>query len=190
MSTTQVHDLIGLESVPDQSAAAGRPGRRNWRRLLTWSVALAVVAAAIVGVRMTTHHTAPRAAVVSIAHPAAPVPTNPAVEAAWGIRFTNVIVLADNGGVELRYQALNDSTSAKIHQGDAKSNQLPSITVDGTNEEVAPSAVLMHFHHGDVTAGRTYSIIYGNAGGVVTVGVHVTIVMKDGLKIQHIEVSN
>ena len=48
----------------------------------------------------------------------------------------------------------------------------------------------MHFHHGDVTAGRTYSIIYGNAGGVVTVGAYVTIVMKDGLKIEHIEVSN
>jgi hypothetical protein len=90
----------------------------------------------------------------------------------------------------LRYQALNDSTSAKIHQGDATSNQLPSITVDGTKSFVAPSAVLMHFHHGDVTAGRTYSIIYGNAAGVVVVGEYVTIVMKDGLKIEHIEVSS
>jgi hypothetical protein len=197
MSTTQVHDLTEQEPVPDQAVVepdrtvvGGRPGRRNRRRLLISVVALVVVAVAIVGVRIGSEDSAPRAAVVSVAHPAAPVPTNAAVEAAWGIRFTNVIVLADNGGVELRYQALDDTTSAKIHEGNATSNELPSITVDGTNSSVAPSAVLMHFHHGDITTGRTYSIIYGNAGGVVTVGEFVTIVMKDGLKIEHIEVSN
>lgn len=190
MSATQVQDRIEHLSEPGSSAGDSRTSRPGVKRVLAYAVLLALLVGAILGGRLIWHHTPPTRSVVSVAHPAAPVPTSPAVEAAWGIRFTNVIVLADNGGVELRYQALDDSTSARIHQGDAKSNQLPSITVDGTNGVVAPSAVLMHIHHGDVTAGRTYSIIYGNAGGVVKTGEYVTIVMKDGLKIEHIEVSN
>jgi len=112
------------------------------------------------------------------------------VEAAWGIRFTNVMVLADNGGVELRYQVMDTAKAAKIHQGTLMSNELPSIHVEGTDASVAPSAVLMHFHHGDTSAGQTYSIIYGNAGGVVSSGEFVTVVMKDGLTIKHIQVTD
>ena len=184
---------IETENVDRPAADSGqqKEAARGRRRLLAgYGLTLILIAGAILSGRILLHHDPPSIAIVSVAHPAARVPSSPAVEAAWGIRFTNVIVLADNGGVELRYQALNDSTSVKIHQGDAKSNQLPSITVDGTNEVIAPSAVLMHLHHGDVTAGRTYSIIYGNAGGVVVAGEYVTIVMKDGLKIEHIEVSS
>jgi len=100
------------------------------------------------------------------------------------------MVLADNGGVELRYQVVDTAKAAKIHQGAQMSNELPSIQVDGTGSSVAPSAVLMHFHHGDSSAGRTYSIIYGNAGGVVSSGEFVTVVMKDGLTIKHIQVTD
>ena len=169
-------------------AGARRTSRRG--RMAAFLVTLAVVAAAIVAGRVALHPSTPRASAVSVVHRAVVFPASPAVEAAWGMRFTNVLVLADNGGVELRYQVIDDAKAAKIHQGAHGSNELPTITVEGTNAAVAPSSVLMHFHHGDATAGRTYSIIYGNAGGVVSSGELVTIVMKDGLKIQHVEVSD
>lgn len=159
-------------------------------RVVAYVAALAVIAAAIIGVRVAMHPSTHRAVPVSVAHPAAAFPSSPAVEVAWGLRFTNVMVLADNGGIELRYQVVDDAKAAKIHQGAQMSNELPSITVEGTNSTVAPSAVLMHFHHGDAKAGQTYSIIYGNAGGVVSSGEFVTIVMKDGLKINHIQVTD
>ena len=165
----------------------GRPRRG---RVVAYVAALAVIAAAIIGGRVAMHPSTYRAVPVSVAHPAAAFPSSPAVEVAWGLRFTNVMVLADNGGIELRYQVVDDAKAAKIHQGAQMSNELPSITVEGTNSTVAPSAVLMHFHHGDAKAGQTYSIIYGNAGGVVSSGEFVTIVMKDGLKINHIQVTD
>lgn len=197
MSTTQAADPLGQEKLCDrividksQTTNDLPLAGQKLRRMLSFSVVLVAIIAVTIGIRLRLEPAAPRTAIVSMTKPITSVPTNPAVEAVWGIRFTNVIVLADNGAVELRYLALNDSTSAKLHQGTATSNQLPSIAVEGTNSVVAPSAVLMHFHHGDITVGRSYSIIYGNAGGVVTAGKYVAIVMKDGLKIEHIEVSN
>ena len=172
---------------PAQRATHDR-GRR--RLVVAYVVALAVIAAAIVGTRVALHRSPYRAPAVSVAHPAAAFPSSSMVEAAWGIRFTNVMVLADNGGVELRYQVMDTAKAAKIHQGTLMSNELPSIHVEGTDASVAPSAVLMHFHHGDTSAGQTYSIIYGNAGGVVSSGEFVTVVMKDGLTIKHIQVTD
>jgi len=173
---------------PAHPAAEDRRGSR--RQVVAYVAALAVIATAIIGGRVALNHPAPRPPAISVAHPAAAFPSSPAVEAAWGIRFTNVMVLADNGGVELRYQVVDTAKAAKIHQGAQMSNELPSIQVDGTSSSVAPSAVLMHFHHGDSSAGRTYSIIYGNAGGVVSSGEFVTVVMKDGLTIKHIQVTD
>lgn len=188
-ATVAAVDLSPRTAEPVQQVTDD--GRRSPRwQVVAYSVALVVIAATIIGGRVALHHSTYRAVAVSVAHPAAAVPSSPVVEAAWGIRFTNVMVLADNGGVELRYQVIDDAKAAKIHQGAQMSNELPSITVEGTNSTVAPSAVLMHFHHGDATAGRTYSIIYGNAGGVVSSGEFVTIVMKDGLTIKHIQVTN
>lgn len=188
-ATVTAADLTQDVSEPAQPSADERRGRRGGQAV-AYMVALAVIAAAIIGVRVALPHSTYRASTISVAHPAAAFPSSPVVEAAWGLRFTNVMVLADNGGVELRYQVIDAAKAAKIHQGAHMSNELPSIQVEGTNSSVAPSAVLMHFHHGDASAGQTYSIIYGNAGGVVSSGEYVTIVMKDGLRINHIQVTD
>jgi hypothetical protein len=174
-------------AAPEQQVKTHGTG---YRRLAGYALLLLVMVAAIVGARLATRPSVPLRSPVSVGHPAAPVPASPAVEAAWGLRFTNVIVLADNGGVELRYQVIDESKAAKIHLGDPRSNQLPTIQVEGTGYKVTPSSVLMHFHHGDATAGQSYSIVYGNAGGVVMSGDYVAIIMKDGLKIKHVQVSD
>ena len=165
-----------------------RVSRRRW--MVAYVLILAVIAGAIISGRAAMARTTNRVEAVSVAHPAAPFPSSPAVEAEWGMRFTDVMVLAANGGVELRYQVTDEAKAAKLHQVAPASNQLPSLEVEGTGSTIDPSAVLMHFHHGDATAGRTYSIIYGNAGGVVSSGEFLTIIMKDGLKIEHVQVTD
>jgi hypothetical protein len=161
------------------------------RRVIGFVGVALLVAAAVVGTRFgLQQRSSPPVKPVSISHPAASVPVNSQLEAAWGLRFTNVIVVADNGGVELRYQVIDEAIAGKIHESTATTNELPTVVVESTGAKVTPSAVLMHIHHGDPSAGQSYSIIYGNAGGVVQSGDFVTIVMADGLKLKHVQVSD
>ena len=185
-TTVDTADLVEATPGPAQPKSGLRQGGR--RRVVVYVVALALMAASIIGGRVALNHQASPAQAISAAHPAGPFPSSPTIEAVWGMRFTNVLVLADNGGVELRYQVIDTAKAAKIHQGTMMTNELPTIQVEGTSQSVTPSAVLMHFHHGDASAGQTYSIIYGNAGGVISSGELVTIIMKDGLTIKHIHV--
>ena len=188
-ATATAEDLAPGTADPVQPPGDDhRISRRRW--LVAYVLVLAVIAAAIIGGRVAMNRTADRPEAVSVAHPAAPFPANPAVEAQWGMRFTNVMVLAANGGVELRYQVTDDAKAAKIHQVAQTSNQLPSLEVERTGSTIAPSAVLMHFHHGDATAGRTYSIIYGNAGSSVRLGDLITISMTDHLRLAHVRVTD
>jgi hypothetical protein len=185
MSTT-----LEERSAEPTIVSEGR-SRASRRRLAIQAVILALIIAGILGGRVVIQHRHQhRVTPVSLAHPAAAVPISSEVELSWGLRITNVIVVADNGGVELRYQVLDDGKAAKIHQGTLTTNQLPTLQVEGTGARITPSSVLMHFHHGDPTAGRSYSIVYGNAGGAVKSGDFITIIMKDGLKIKHVQVSD
>jgi hypothetical protein len=123
--------------------------------------------------------------------PAGPatMPTSAAIESQWGIRFTNVVLLADGGLVEMRYQVLDPAKSARIHTGSLK--DLPQIKVEESGKVVASQSLMFHFHHGDTNAqGRTYSILYGNAGGAIHLHSRVAIQLPDGLSLQHILVQN
>lgn len=123
--------------------------------------------------------------------PAGPVkmPTNAAIESQWGVRFTNVVLLADGGLVEMRYQVLDPSKSSRIHSGSLK--DLPVIKVEDSGKTVTSQSLMFHFHHGDTNAqGRTYSILYGNAGGAIHNHSRVAIQLPDGLQLQHILVQN
>lgn len=185
--TTVAAEAAAIDTQPPDSEVRRTGSRRG---LIGYAVTVVALVATIIGVRMAGHRSVDLPTPVSIAHPAAPFPASPQVEAAWGLRFTNVIVLADNGGVELRYQVIDAAKAQKIHLGNADSNELPSLRVEQTGAMITPSAVLLHFHHGDTVSGQSYSIVYGNAGGVVHSGGYVTLIMKDGLMIKHIQVSD
>jgi hypothetical protein len=123
--------------------------------------------------------------------PAGPatMPTSAAIESQWGIRFTNVVLLADSGLVEMRYQVLDPAKSARIHSGSLK--DLPTIKVEESGKVVGSQSLMFHFHHGDTNAqGRTYSILYGNAGGAIHNHSRVSTQLPDGLSLQHILVQN
>jgi hypothetical protein len=68
---------------------------------------------------------------------------------------------------------------------------LPTIIVEASGAKVPPNSVMFHFHHGPTEVdGRTYSIVYGNAGGAVHNGSMITIKMTDGLVLRHLVVTN
>ncbi len=183
MTTTLIAEDVRAMPSPDS-----RP--RRGRAVAAQTIAALLLAGAVIGIRIGLHPAPHPARPAAAGRSAAPLPASPQSEAGWGIRFTNVIVLADNGGVELRYQVLDQGKAERIHLGDPMSNELPTIRVDGSRARITPSAVLMHFHHGDSVAGESYSIVYGNAGGVVHVGEHVTVVMKDGVRLEHMPVTD
>jgi hypothetical protein len=118
-------------------------------------------------------------------------PVNPAIEQAWGIRFTNVVLMADGGMVELRYVVVNPATAGRIHSGGQNNANLPMVINEATGARIKPTSAMLHFHHGNQTSdGRAYSIVYGNAGNAVRIGKTVTIEMTDHSKLEHFQVTN
>lgn len=119
-----------------------------------------------------------------------PVPINPQIEQQWGIRVTLVQLLADNGLVELRYMVVDPAKAARLHADTTSLTNIPWIKVEGSDLSIRSRSVMYHFQHGvgQGVEGNTYSIIYGNAGSAVHVGSKVSIVMPDGLELQHVPV--
>ena len=116
------------------------------------------------------------------------MPTNPEIEQQWGVRVTLVQLLADGGLVEVRYEVLNTDRANRLH-ADTSLDTIPSILLEGSSNQIKPRSLMFHYHHGDKgTEGRTYSIVYGNAGSILHRGSLVTVRMADGLLLQHVPV--
>jgi len=121
---------------------------------------------------------------------ASKVPASSAIEAAWGIRFTAVNLLADGGMVEARYEVLDTSKGGRIHRN-LDLSDLPVIVAEPSGQKVTSRDLMFHVHRGPTghDEGRSYSIVYGNAGSAVKPASWVTIKMSDGLQLQHVPVA-
>ncbi len=116
-------------------------------------------------------------------------PASPEVEQAWGIRLTGIYLLADGGLVGLRYEVINEETAHRLHANGGK--ELPTLTVEDKSGEISSNSVIMHAHYGDGQVnGKTFTILYGNANGLIHTGDRVTVTMTDGLQIQHVLVQD
>jgi hypothetical protein len=126
-----------------------------------------------------------------VASKTAQMPASSRIEQDWGIRFTVVQLLADNGLVELRYQVLDNTKANRLHADNTSLSNLPTLYVEGTDRVVKSNSLLFHIHHewDQGSDGRAYSIVYGNAGGALYPRALVTIALPDGLKLQHVPVS-
>lgn len=119
------------------------------------------------------------------------MPSSPQIEADWGIRFTEAQLLADGGLIELRYQILDNGKASRLHNQSNSLANIPWIEVEGTGGKVVSNSLLFHIHHEYNTGseGVTYSIVYGNAGGVIGPRVLISIHMADGLVLRHVPVA-
>jgi hypothetical protein len=167
--------------------------RGRFARLL---VPAAVILAALVlafSLRMGAHYGQSwwNASHRPLASKTAVMPTNPKIEQDWGIRFTVVQLLADNGLVELRYQVLDNNKANRLHSDNSSLTNLPTIYVEGTDKVIKSNSLLFHIHHEweQGSDGRAYSIVYGNSGGVLYPRAFVTVALPDGLKLQHVPVT-
>jgi hypothetical protein len=118
---------------------------------------------------------------VSSRMPAAEImPTNPAIEAQWGIRITQIGVTADGGLVDFRYLVIDPDKALAMLQDE---QALPTLTAEDSGQLVN-SAALMAAKH-DLAAGRTYFLLYRNTKGAIKRGTPVTVKVGD-LRLEHI----
>jgi hypothetical protein len=162
-------------------------------------VLLVVVASGVLAMRLSSRP-ASSTAVQPAVHRFAPVPLSPAIEQTWGIRFTAVILGADRGLLDVRYVVVNPAKSAKIHGGSVANpdpqvavKSLPTFMRENGGGAITPTSAMMHFEHFHFqteTLGSGFSMLYGNAGGLLHVGDKITIRMADGLELKHVIVSD
>ena len=140
--------------------------------VLAYSLVAALVALSIVGLLGSTlRRPAPEQV---------PVPLNPAVEARWGIRVSQVAVTADGGLVDFRFVVLDPDKASEMM---SSVDNLPVLLPSGSTE-VVNSAAQMGAPH-TLTAGQTYFLLYRNADGVISRGAPLTVQFGD-LKIDHV----
>jgi hypothetical protein len=163
-------------------------GGRSLLRLLLWAGLFTLVLGAVLGVRTAVaRHPA---AVTPAGAGLTAVPTSPAIEQRWGVRFTHVTILADGGVVELRYLALDPATAGRLHSGSLAN--LPVLVAEDSGKVVRSSSQMFRAHTahaGDDVQGRSYSVVYGNAGAALHAGGRVSVVLADGLHLDHVPVS-
>jgi hypothetical protein len=175
------------------------PQRRG--RLRRRTLIAAVVVAAAIGIlaaRLASRSAATTAVQADTAR-FVPIPVDHAIEQAWGIRFVTLILGADRGVLDVRYQVTNTAKSPRIHGGSASPDpaaalkSLPTFIRESGGGKILPTSAMMHFEHFHFqteTLGSTFSILYGNSGGLLHVGDKVTIRMPDGLELHHVVISS
>jgi hypothetical protein len=178
--------------TPVHPARRRLTGPRRGRRFVVSITAVGIAAAGVIGVRVVTDQSSrgvPTTTPARVASRAVPIPHSPKIEAAWGIKFTHIVMLADNGLLEVRYQVVDSSKSGRLHSGGEIQN-LPTLIDETRGTRVLPHSLMLHFHHlQTATVGATYSILYGNSGGALHIGDKVTLRMVDGLTLSHVIVS-
>ena len=152
--------------------ATNTPARGRLRRFGRIAL-IALVVAIVAAVVWPQLHGSARGSIV----PA----VNPAVEAAWGLRPTQLAMSGDGGFVDFRFVVL-DADKAVAMMQDVSS--LPVLRAEGSGK-LLNTVVSMSTKH-DLAVGRTYFLLYRDDGGAVKSGTRVTIVFHDGSKIEHV----
>jgi hypothetical protein len=93
------------------------------------------------------------------------MPTNPAIEAQWGVRISRVAVTADGGIVDVRFVVLDPDKAISMMKDPANLPVLHPAGAQVVVDQVAQMAV----RH-DLNPGQTYFLLYQNAGGSVHPG--------------------
>ncbi|MCU1378492.1 MAG: hypothetical protein JWN29_1475 [Acidimicrobiales bacterium] len=110
---------------------------------------------------------------------AADMPTSPAIEHTYGVRFTNLVLTAADGIVELRFQVLDASKAAALHDAGTE----PYVTVHGARLETP--AMGGHGHASETAAGRAGYLLLSNTGHAGHAGDEVTVHVGD-LRLDHV----
>lgn len=171
---------------PALQEANGAPPRRrrSWVRRVGPLVGLVVIFAGVVAVRASLSHSTSERPTAVVPSTLSAMPTSPAIESTYGIRFTGVDVTAGGGMIQIRYQVLNSDKTEAIHGTD-----LSPIVIDSRGAKYADPGMVGHSHVGKtLKAGATDYILLADALGGVKAGSLVTIKVGD-LELRNVPVA-
>lgn len=95
----------------------------------------------------------------------AATPASPEIEAAWGVRIDHVALIGGGGIIDVRYTVVDpDRAAALLVSLDA----LPVITNQRSGAELRLTEAL--HHRVNLDAGRSYYMLYANAGNLLRRG--------------------
>jgi hypothetical protein len=141
----------------------------------------ALVLAVIAGVALTGHSGAGGAR--ASAAPVSPRLLSPAAfQRRTGVRVVRVAVSGGGGLVDLRYQILDPSAAASIHDAAAR----PEL-VDERTGVVVRNLFMGHSHNDRFKAAQTYFLLFDNPGSLVRRGTRVTVQLGSG-RLAHVGV--
>jgi hypothetical protein len=115
-------------------------------------------------------------------HGVAGTPTSAAIEAQWGVRFTQLGISADGCMVDVRYLVL-DADKATALAGTVENT--PLLIEEHTQRVMYAFAMKAHAH--DLQNGGRYYLLYRNTGGLLKPGSKVTITIA-GQRLEHLVV--
>jgi hypothetical protein len=103
-----------------------------------------------------------------------------ALEAAWGIRITNVAITANGGLIDLRFQVINPDKALGLLDPD----DFP-VLIDDMTGKILDKGGAHGGHAKSFKAGRTYYFLYQNNGSLLKTGSRITIQVGD-VKLEHV----
>ncbi len=112
--------------------------------------------------------------------PSGAIPINPAIEAKWGVRVTQIGVTADGGMVDFRYLVLDPDKALALVDN---LKNVPVLLAENSGTSVN-SAALMPAKH-NLNPGQTYFFLYRNTNGAIKPGTPVTVKFGD-LNLEHV----
>jgi hypothetical protein len=141
-------------------------------RRFTTPLVAAFLAALLIGAVLWQHQQPQPLA--TMAERMAPVPASPEIEAAAGIRITQVALIAADGLVDLTYVVVDPDKATLMGES---LDRLPMIVAgDGTILDQRGNA---HRHGQNLQAGQTHFLLYTNTRGVLRPGDRVTVRVGD-----------
>jgi len=100
----------------------------------------------------------------------APVPASPGIEARYGVRITQVALIADGGLVDLRYSVIDPDKAALMADS---LERLPAIIARGGTELTQRGSA--HRHGQNLEAGTSYFLLYTNVRNALHPGDRVSV---------------
>lgn len=173
----------GAITAGDRPAGSPRPG--GARRLARLAAIVAGTAVAGLGGYLVTRQVdGPPAPVPTKAPVARPMPTSPAIEQEWGVRFSHIGISADDGVIDVRYRVLDERLAEHLrHHG-----QSPLVIEGPRGFTTAKTSTNVWVPMGGpIRTDYEYYVLFPNIRGKVHPGDEVTLVLG-GLRLEHVPV--
>lgn len=114
------------------------------------------------------------------------MPTSPAIEEKYGVRFTQIGVTADGGMVDVRYKILDPDKAMALMggmSGMGGEDASPTLLVEGANVTIENAEVMSMKQLPEPNS--VQFILYANPKGIVVPGTRLTIIVGN-LRLEHV----